>query len=164
MQPLEIIIHVEVIYVISLKDELHIIVIQQLLEGTITRDEAARICKLSSRQIQRLYKKAKDQGILSIRHGNIGRETKHAIPKETVAYIIHLYRTKYSDVSFSKFATIIIQQEQLRISASTIYRILHQAGFQPKNKPRVRRLTQEDKGDTHEDVQGEGDHTANSQA
>ena len=131
---------------ISLKDELHIIVIQQLLEGTITRDDAARICGLSGRQVQRLYKKAKEHGILSIRHGNIGRVTKHAIPQETIEYILYLYRTQYSEYSFAKFAAILIEQEQLNISPSSIYRILHDAGFQPKTKQKSKLISEDDEG------------------
>lgn len=120
----------------SHKDLQHMSVIQQLLDGKMTVQEAAQACNLSTRQVHRLKKKAAEQGVESIRHGNLGRKPKHSVPTEVEEHIVELYRTKYADYNFTHFSDLIKEHEGCALSRSTIYRILTDAGFTSVRKKR----------------------------
>ena len=126
------------------KDELYRSVIHSLLLGEIDIMEAAKRCELSSRQVHRLKRKALDEGIISLQHGNKGRKPKHAIDPELEERIASLYRDFYSDLNFTHFSDVIARDYSIQVSRSTIYRVLSQAGFSTLGKTRRTRKKEED--------------------
>lgn len=120
----------------SHKDILHQAVISDLLEGSITLEEAAQRCGLSTRQVHRLRKKAQEEGIDSICHGNLGRKPVHAVTPQLEERITELYLKEYSDHNFTHFSDIIIAAGVCSLSRSTIYRVLVDAGISPSGKRR----------------------------
>ena len=120
----------------SHKDILHQTVISELLEGKISVGEAAQKGNLSIRQVHRLRKKAKEEGIESIRHGNLGRKPIHAVDAALEEQIAGMYRDSYQEYNFTHFCDIIYQEGNCSLSRSTIYRILRAAGFSTEGKPK----------------------------
>jgi transposase len=92
---------------------------------------------LSIRQVQRLKKRGRIQGIESILHRNRGRKPAFAVPNETRDLILVLYREKYSHYNFSHFNDVLSQETGILVSRSSISRIVRDGGFKsPKSTRR----------------------------
>jgi transposase len=112
-------------------------IVEKCLEKTFNNCQAANLLGLSIRQVQRLKKRGRIQGIESILHRNRGRKPVFAVPKETRDSILALYREKYSRYNFSHFNDILSQETGIFLSRSSISRIVRDGGFKsPKSTRR----------------------------
>jgi len=109
-------------------------VIENTIEGYLKADQAAEELHLSIRQIFRLKRKLKEEGIEGLIHGNRER----ASPRRTKDYlrdmIDYLYRGKYDGFNISHFTEMLEERERIFISRETVRGILLEKGSYEKKK------------------------------
>lgn len=143
----------------SMKEVKKLTVIQTVIDGKRTAKEASEVLKLSERQIWRLVKKIKEEGLDGIKHGNCKRTPKNKIEAEVVGKIIQLRKShNYEDSNFRHFRDLLEERENIKISYSCLYNIMSQNGFVSKNKHKDRVVHRRRRRKEHEGdlVQADG--------
>lgn len=107
-------------------------IIQSLIERNMTNNQAAANLSLSKRQIIRLKKKVKEQGVKGVIHGNKGRQPAHAFSSEFKKHIIELAEIRYFDFNFSHMAEMLLDHEDIRVNRETLRQWLRPYGFGSK--------------------------------
>jgi transposase len=124
----------------SLKDARKIAIIEHCLDGRFSNRQAADLLKRSVRQVQRLKKRGRDQGLTSMLHQNRGRKPACAIDQQTKDTVVRLFQEKYSTYNFTHYTDVLEEEESISISRSSVSRTLHAALTQsPKAKRRPKR-------------------------
>ncbi|MBC7320612.1 ISNCY family transposase [bacterium] len=121
---------------LSEKELRRVEVIERLIRGEITNTQAARLLDLSVRQIKRIKKGVKEEGLSFLAHKNRGRKPKHAIPTELRERVVSLYTSKYLGANYSHTAELLAEYEDIYLSVSTVRRILKSAGIVSPRKHR----------------------------
>lgn len=123
----------------SMKEVNKMIVIQSILDKKRTGKEAAQALSISERQIWRLVKKAREEGIEGLKHGNYNRVPSKKTPDEIVNKVIKLKSShNYELANFKHFTELLDEKENIKLSYSTVYNILKNNGFVSKNKHKDR--------------------------
>ena len=118
-----------------------LVVINKVIDGTLTNNEAAQMLGLSVRQIFRLKKGVKEQGPSFGIHKNKGRKPANALSDELVTRVLALRKEKYFDTNFSFFRDLLEKHEDIVIANSTVRRILVNAGIKsPRKHKRSRKV------------------------
>jgi transposase len=115
-------------------------VLDHVVAGSLTLDEAARILRLSTRQIRRLMVRHTD-GPAGLVHGNRGRPPANRIEEELRRHVVELATTTYAGVNHTHLAELLAQREGLEIAERTLRRILAEASVRPtrtRRSPRHR--------------------------
>lgn len=110
-------------------------VLNQVLAGTLTNEQAAQLLDLSIRQLRRLKRVYASEGPAGLVHGNRGRQPWQAIPPEVRAKVLHLAQAKYAGFN-QQHLTEKLQDEGLHLGRTTVRDILLGAGIR---SPRQRR-------------------------
>lgn len=116
-----------------------ITVIQSVIDKKRTQREASIILSVSERQIRTLVKKYREDGPNALKHKNKFYKPSHAFSEDFKNKIIHLkLTTDYIDTNFSHFRDLLEERENINISYSALYSILHSNGINSKkaHKPR----------------------------
>lgn len=143
----------------SMEEVKKLTVIQMVIDNKRTGKEASEILELSERQIWRLVKKVKENGIDGIKHGNQQRIPKNKIPLDTINKIIDLKKSyDYEKANFNHFRDLLEERENIKLSYSCLYNILIKNGFVSKNKHKDRIVHRRRKRKEHEGdlVQADG--------
>lgn len=112
-------------------------VINCTLEGRLTVAEASKALDLTERRIKQLKKEVKEHGVESIIHGNKGRKPAHAIEDKLSQSIVDLKNSyKYQAANYLHFQELLEEHENIKISYSALYDILHQANIKSPKKHR----------------------------
>jgi transposase len=104
----------------------------------MTSSEAAMSLGVTERQVRRLKAKYTQEGEKGLQHGNRGRKPAHTISEEIRQEVARLYEDKYADSNFYHCAELLEEHEGLKISPSSVRRILMDAGRKAKNQRRRR--------------------------
>jgi len=125
-------------YIMSKETTGKLAYIQGAVEGKYTVNEVARKLKLSTRRIKQLKKAFREQGINAVIHGNSGRHPANFTDEKLRAKIINLKRSAvYSQTNFTHFMELLAEQEKIKISYTTLSRILKSDGITSKRKHRT---------------------------
>ena len=115
--------------------------IEACIDGQCTVKQVANALGLSERRVKQIKKEVKEHGIKSITHGNRGRKPKNTIPNETRKKILELRSSyEYELSNFKHFQEILKERENIDISYSALYNILHKAGIKSPKKHRKAKL------------------------
>lgn len=136
-----------------------LIVIQSIIDGKRTGKEASIKLNLSERQIWRLVKKVKDNGVEGIKHGNCFNKQPRFITNEFKEKIKDLKLSEdYCDTNFSHFQELLEEHENIKISYTALYKILSEFDIKSKKKHRDRKTHRQRKRKTREGdlVQADG--------
>lgn len=109
-----------------------LMVLDQVLAGALSVDEASRYLQLSTRQVQRLLARyASPEGAAALVHGNHGRVPANRVAAETRARIVELARTTYAGFNPVHLAEALAEDAALPVgvSARTVRRVLGAAGI-----------------------------------
>src|SRR5690606_28895771 len=121
----------------SRKEVKRLAVIQRLLHQQITTREAAMLLGLSVRQVYRIKARVLQEGEEGIVHKNRGRKPAHALSEDLRHTIVELYQSKrYKGSNDHHFAELLAEYEGIRVSPSTVRRVLRSAGIRPARKRR----------------------------
>lgn len=110
---------------LSKKEEEKYNVIQKVVDGEYTKQEAIEELGICIRQINRLIKKFEIEGKEGFIHKTKGKESKRKISAEIREEIVNLYITEYFDYNFTHFYEEI--QDKYSISYKTLDNILTEA-------------------------------------
>ena len=112
--------------------------IQGAVEGRYTVMETARRLNLSGRRIKQLKKAFRENGAAAFVHGNSGRHPSNYTDEKLRAKIISLKKREiYKDTNFTHFQELLEEQENVKISYSSLSRILKSAGIISKRSRRT---------------------------
>lgn len=115
--------------------------IEACINGECTVKQVADALGLSERRVKQIKKEVKENGVESIQHGNRGRKPKNTIPNETRKKILELRNSyEYELSNFKHFQEILKERENIDISYSALYNILHNAGIKSPKKHRKSKL------------------------
>ncbi len=125
------------------RDELEFY-IKSLIQKKYTLKEVSKSTGYSVSHLYILKKKYLKRGRDAFINGHRGKPVKRAVAKEIKDKIVNLYAEKYLGKTFNAFHKILELEYSLKLSYSTVYGILKNAGFtSPISHPD--RKTQEQK-------------------
>lgn len=117
-------------------------IIQRFIDKSISRQQAAQLLGLSTRQITRLKKGVLTSGAQSLIHKNTGRKPAHSVSDQTKEAVLKIFsRPELSGVNFLHFKDILLADFGIHISYSALSSILKNAGFESPKKKKIRRRT-----------------------
>ena len=109
--------------------------VARLGAGKLTLQEAARVLRLSVRQVRRIRRAVERAGRAGLQHGNAGQVPVNKLRAAVRNRILRLRRTKYRDFNDAHFTEKLAEEQPpLRISVRTVRRVLRAGGV-----PAVRR-------------------------
>jgi transposase len=112
-------------------------VMERVVSGDMSSVEASESLGVTCRQLRRLKSKYIQRGEEGLIHGNRDRKPKHALPQELKMKVLGLFEEKYSDSNFCHCSELLEEHEGIKLSPSSIGRILKSAG--KKSKRAVKR-------------------------
>src|SRR5580692_2279820 len=122
----------------SQKEFQRVKVIENAVGGRLSVSEAARLLQLSERQVQRLKRRYRPDGVGWVQHGNRGRPMPWALPALQRRTILELARGKYAGFNDSHLCEKLHTEENLEVSRETVRRILRRAQLASPQKRRPR--------------------------
>lgn len=126
---------------LTTKEQLRIEILSKYIDGNINREHAQISLEVGERQFRRIVKRFKQNGFLSIRHGNHGKIPKNKISKELENKISSLAKIKYSGFNMTHFFEKLLKEnlEMPIPSYSTIRRVLTEKKIYKPKKRRSKR-------------------------
>ncbi|MBN2980011.1 ISNCY family transposase [Cohnella algarum] len=114
-----------------------VLVVEKILDGHMTNVEGAATLGLTVRQMIRLKKKyVEEGGAQALVHRNRGKKPKHALSEEVKQQVVELYNTKYYGSNNCHFAELLEEHEALKLSPSSVRRILLSEGIKQAKQRR----------------------------
>jgi len=124
----------------SKKEARKITIIEELLAGSFTNQQAAELLDLSVRQVQRMKKEASTNGVMSILHKNKGHKPANALDPKVSSTICRIYETELSGYNFCHATDVLAEEHDILVSVSTVSRYLKANGIHsPKAKRRPKK-------------------------
>lgn len=117
-----------------MKEQKRYEVIKDSLKGLMKVKEASIMLGISIRQVYRLRKRVREEGIKGVVHKLRGRPSSKRINKEIQDEIKKLYKDKYYGFNISHF-TEYLKEEGIEISREYVRRLLREEKIYPK-KPK----------------------------
>jgi len=115
-------------------------VLEHVMNGGLTIEQAAAILTLSTRQVGRLLARSAD-GQASLAHGNRGRTPANRLDDAVRTRLVELATTTYDGVNRAHLADLLAEREGLVVAPRTLRRILAEAAVEPvrtRRSPRHR--------------------------
>ncbi len=116
-------------------------VINRLIAGEINGPKAAKMLKLTTRQIRNLKRQVLEEGEEGVVHKNHYNKPYNTYDSEISEFVVKLYRKEYRGVNFSEFARICQEEHGITASRSTIYNFLRRARIRSPQRKRKKRKT-----------------------
>ena len=97
-------------------------VLNHVLTGGLTAEEAARVLDLSIRQVRRLLRRYRVDGSAGLVHGNRARVPGHRIPHAIRDRVVELATTTYAGVNHTHLAELLAEREGISVAERTLRR------------------------------------------
>ncbi len=117
-------------------------VLQQVLAGHLTLQQAAVALGLSYRQVKRLKARLLAEGTAGLLHHNRGRAPANRLTPDLAEQITTLARTRYAGCNDTDCAEQLAEREGIAVSRATVRRLRRaddQAPKRPRRAPKARR-------------------------
>ncbi len=114
--------------------------LEHVVNGGLSIDQAAAILKLSTRQVDRLLARYGD-GPAALAHGNRGRTPANRLDDGRRALLVELATTTYVGVNHTHLAELLAEREVISVAGRTLCRIVAEGGVRPvhtRRSPRHR--------------------------
>ena len=111
---------------LSMNEQQKYEIIKALVDHHGNKKRAAIQLGVSTRHINRLIKRYKEQGKSAFTHGNKGSKPTHSISDAQKTEIITLYNNKYWDATFSYACELLAKHDGIQISSSALTKILYE--------------------------------------
>ena len=102
------------------KEQKRALALNCLLAGEWTEGETAAALGLSIRQVRRLKRAYREEGIGSLIHGNRGRRPHHALPVALRSQVVALARTIYAGCNDHHLTELLAEREGIQLSRSSL--------------------------------------------
>lgn len=129
------------------KEQARLQVLNNILAGYMTREQAATLMGVSERHTRRMLAAYREEGAAALAHGNRGRRPANATPEGMADAVVRLARTKYAGVNHTHLSELLGEGEGIEIGRSTLRRLLVSAGVMsprgrrpPKHRVRRQRM------------------------
>jgi transposase len=124
---------------LSAKEKYMYEAILQVIDGTLTHDQAALRLGVTRRTVERKIAGYLNEGMPSFSHGLKGRVPTNATDLELWSDVIALYRGKYKRYNWTHFRQRLAEVEGIEIGYATLYSILTEAGYTSPKAHRERK-------------------------
>jgi transposase len=121
------------------KEQKRLLVMNELLAGRLTGQEAAEVLGVSLRHTRRLLAAYRREGAAALAHGNRGRPPVNKLAEARVGKILHLAEGEYRDYNDTHFCEVLAEQHGIGVSVPTVRRIRRGHGLSSPRKRRVPR-------------------------
>src|SRR5512139_704362 len=121
---------------LSAKEQNRLHVLNGVLERQWTVAEAAQLLGVSERHAWRVLAAYREEGAVALAHGNRGRSPPNATLPEIQAEVIELASDRYQGVNHTHFTELLAEREGIKLSRSTVRRLLAGAGLSSKRHRR----------------------------
>ena len=118
------------------QEQRRVIILTQVVGGSLTVAGAAERLALSERQTKRLLAGFRREGVAALVHGNRGRQPAHTIAQEVRQQVAALATGKYGGFNQVHLTEQLVDEEGIALSRSSVRRILGVVGI---GSPRTRR-------------------------
>ena len=128
--------------ILTVKDKLRADVLSAIMDGTVDVKDAGKILGRSVRQIFRMLRRMREQGIEGLLHKNRGKQSPFRLQESIKGKVITLAKSKYRDVNDTHMKELLFKEEGIEIGRETLRMTLRGAGILPKRsirKPKYRR-------------------------
>ena len=105
-------------------------VVERIGRGELTIAEAAGALGISARQMKRVRKRVRRQGVAGLVHGNAGRSPRHKTPDAIRGHVLELRRGKYIGFNDQHFTEKLVEIEGIQLSRSSVRRMLRAASVE----------------------------------
>ncbi len=120
--------------------ELHRIhVVRLTLEGRESVEKGAKLLGISVRQMKRLRRKMRGGGVGGVVHGSRGKAAWNKTGSEVLQKVIGLVRGRYRGLNDTHLTEKLTEKEKIKLSRSTVRRVLRAAGIAAVRKRGVKR-------------------------
>lgn len=107
-------------------------VLEKWLDGRLTERDVARCLGISIRHAYQLKAKYRQGGAQAIAHVNRGRKPVHTLSDTLKQRVMSLYQDRYYGSNATHFAQLLVDYENIRLSVSSVRRILIQGKLRPQ--------------------------------
>lgn len=118
------------------REQVRLIVLNEVLQGNLTRKEAADALQLSPRQLRRLLATYRHDGAQALAHGNRGRPPSNRLPDEIRTRVLDLAAGRFQGANDCHLTELLAREEGIVVSRPTLRRLLRQAGIKSPQKRR----------------------------
>lgn len=113
-------------------------VINRLIAGEINGPKAAKLLKITTRQVRNLKRQVLNKGEAGVIHKNRYYKPVNTYDESIRKEIAKTYRSEFKGTNFTEFARII-QERGYQLSRSTIYNILRENRIRSPQRKKVKR-------------------------
>ena len=124
---------------VSQRDLQRMHVVRLTLEGRQSVGRAAKLLGISGRQIKRLWRKMKEQGVEGLLHGNRGKPAWNKTASATKQKVLRLAQGPYRGLNDTHLTEKLNEKEKISVSRPTVRRVLRAAGIAAVRKRGVKR-------------------------
>ena len=131
--------------ILNKREQKRLLVMNEVLAGRMTGQEAADMLGLSLRHTRRLIAAYRREGATALAHGNRGRQAHNRLDPAIAAEIVRLARGEYQDYNDSHFTEELAERHGMKVSGATVRRLRRAHGLGSPRKrrtPRHRRRRQ----------------------
>lgn len=114
-------------------------VIKRVINGEINGPKAAKLLKVSTRQVRNLKRQVLMEGDWGIIHKNRFNKPVNTYNEEIRTELAHIYRVEYKGTNFTEFAKIMQEERGFEQSRSTIYNILRQKRIRSPQRKKAKK-------------------------
>jgi transposase len=105
--------------VLNRAEQRRIIVLNHLESGALVNAAASELLGISKRQLQRLHKAYRDEGLAGLVHGNRGRPAHNAVDAEVAARVVELARDMYTGFNHQHLTEMLAENHGIDLSRPT---------------------------------------------
>lgn len=127
------------------REQKRLLVMNELLAGRLTGQEASEMLGVTLRHTRRLLAAYRQEGAVTLAHGNRGRKPINKLEEGIAAEILKLAQGEYADYNDSHFTEELAERHGIHVSRPTVRRIRRGNGLASPRKrraPRHRRRRQ----------------------
>lgn len=120
----------------SQKEKFRLEVFQDLREGRMDRKRAASLMDLSLRQVDRLKKRYREEGLAALVHGNRGRRSNRAMPDLIRRQVMNIVREHYPDFGPTLAQEKLFERHGIKMSSEKLRQLMMAEGLWKGKKRR----------------------------
>src|SRR5215208_1023436 len=121
---------------LGLREQKRVEVLNRVLGGQWTGEEAAMALGMSVRQVRRLKGAYLREGLAALIHGNRGRRPLHAVSDAVKEQVQGLAQGTYAGCNDQHLSELLAERESIVLSRSSVRRMLREAGIKSPRKRR----------------------------
>ena len=101
------------------REQARLQVLNSLLAGHMTMDQAATLMGVSTRHTRRILAAYREEGAAALSHGNRGLRATNATPETTKAEVLRLARSRYSETNHTHLSELLREREGIDIARTS---------------------------------------------